>query len=239
MRTLDQFVDLVLERTGAVWAPLAQESVFALGGGIGKVSEAFGSRVGGYRGVGTYVSPRAIVGEDVYIGDRCRVHDFACVRDHSVLLDDVVVGHCTEVARSVVFSGSTISHKVTVCDSLIGRDVNLGASVTLASPSFFNTDMRRLTRTIRVRLSSGGFDTGLVKCGSVMGDGCRVGMNACLAPGVLLHPECVIYPAVYLRSGEYEAGTIVKLRQRLQFVRREPAPAGQEGLAIARFPASG
>ena len=112
-----------------------------------------------------------------------------------------------------MFSNSCITHKVTMSDSIIGREVNVGASVTLASPSIFNKEMLKLKKTIKIPMLSGEIlDTGLVKFGSVIGDGCRVAMNSSCGPGVLLGKMCYVYPNIFLRGGQYGSNVVLKAK---------------------------
>ena len=55
----------------------------------------------------------------------------------------------------------------------------------------------------------------------MLGDGVKIGCNAVLHPGVIVGRDSEIYPGVQLRSGVYEARTLVKLRQELIYVERQ------------------
>lgn len=213
---LREFVNWHEERTSQVWENCANYSVFEIMKRIREIVTTFITQ-GTPQLDDTFISPRAIVGPNVYIGNGCRIHDFACVRDHSILLDNVVVGHCSEIARSIVFSDTHITHKVTMSDSIVGRRVNIGACVTLASISLFNENIQNLNKTIKVKLLSGEtYNTRLFKFGSVIGDNSRIGMNSSCAPGVLLGRYSIVYPNIFLRGEQYRDKTIIKLRQSLE-----------------------
>ena len=61
------------------------------------------------------------------IGDGCNIGPFAFVRPGTELDSDVKVGDFVEVKKSKVGAGSKIPHLSYVGDSVIGRNVNVGA----------------------------------------------------------------------------------------------------------------
>ena len=69
----------------------------------------------------------------------------------------------------------------------MGQDVNLEAGAVLAN--HFN---EREDKRIFVLIAGNAADTGLVKFGAVLGDGCRIGANAVTSPGTLLPPGTVV-----------------------------------------------
>ncbi|HEX7183364.1 MAG TPA: UDP-N-acetylglucosamine diphosphorylase, partial [Thermoanaerobaculia bacterium] len=96
-------------------------------------------------------------------------------------------------------------------DSILGRDVNLGAGTILSN---FRHDGRE------VRIAAGGHSigTGRRKLCAVLGDGVVTGCNCVLHPGVVVGQGTQLYPGVQLRSGIYPERSIVKLRQELEVV---------------------
>lgn len=207
------------EKTSTIFKQFINNTVFEIIEHISDISSSINAGNPSMLNRNSYISSKAIIGNNVYIGNNCQIHDFACVRDNSILMDNVIVGHCSEIARSIIFSNSCITHKVTLSDSIIGRGCNLGACVSLASPSIFNDDFQRLTKTIIIKLINGKtYNTNLVKFGSLIGDSSKVGMNSSFAPGVILGKNVIIYPNVFLKGGQYEHNTIVKLRQNLEIM---------------------
>ena len=57
----------------------------------------------------------------------------AYLRGYSLIGDRCVVGHATEVKHSVFLDGARAGHFAYVGDSLLGREVNLGAGTKLAN----------------------------------------------------------------------------------------------------------
>jgi bifunctional N-acetylglucosamine-1-phosphate-uridyltransferase/glucosamine-1-phosphate-acetyltransferase GlmU-like protein len=74
-----------------------------------------------------------------------------------------------------------------VGDSILGRDVNLGAGVILSN-------YRLDGQVIRVQKEGHLIETGLRKFGAIVGDRASVGCNAVLNPGSLVAPDAKILP---------------------------------------------
>ncbi len=160
-------------------------------------------------GAGTSVEPGAVLRGPLVVGERCEIRTGAYLRGRVVLGDGCVVGAHSEVKSAILLDGAHAPHQNYVGDSILGRDVNLGAGTILSNVKNVGGEVSFPHDGQTVR-------TGLRKFGAVLGDGCRTGCNTVLNPGVLLGPGCVTYPNVSLRSGYYPARTLVKLRQAQQ-----------------------
>lgn len=160
------------------------------------------------------IEPGAVLRGPLIIGDGCEIRTGAYLRGHVVLGRECVVGAHTEVKRSILLNGAHAPHQNYVGDSILGRDVNLGAGTILSN-------VKNIGREVTFRHEAEVVHTGLRKLGAILGDGCRTGCNSVLNPGVLMGPGSVIYPNVCLRSGYYAPGTLVKLRQSQQRVTLE------------------
>ena len=119
------------------------------------------------------IEPGAVVKPPAVIGAGCFVAATAYLRGGVVLGPGVTVGPGVEIKASLVMGGSALAHFNYVGDSLIGRDVNLEAGAVIAN--FRNEAPAR---------------TG--KFGAVIGDHCRIGANAVLAPGTILAPRTIV-----------------------------------------------
>ena len=152
------------------------------------------------------IEPGAVLRGPLIVGPGSEIRTGAYLRGGIVLGRDCVVGAHTEVKRSIFLDGARAPHQNYVGDSLLGRDVNLGAGTILSN-------VKNVGREVVFQHAGETIATGLRKFGAVLGDGCRTGCNTVLNPGVLMGPGCVTYPNVALRSGYYPGGTLVKLRQ--------------------------
>jgi bifunctional UDP-N-acetylglucosamine pyrophosphorylase/glucosamine-1-phosphate N-acetyltransferase len=111
----------------------------------------------------------------------------ASVRGATLLSPDVEVGHGVEIKNSVLMAGTSVSHLSYVGDSVLGRDVNLGAGTQVAN-------LRHDGEPIAVTVKGERVSTGRRKFGAVLGDGVKTGVNASLDPGVKLSAGATTAP---------------------------------------------
>ncbi len=111
----------------------------------------------------------------------------AYLRGGNWLAERCIVGPGAELKSSFVFAGSKLAHFNFVGDSVLGADVNLEAGSIVC-----NYRNEREDKEVRVRLGDRLLATGCLKFGALLGDGCRIGANAVLAPGALLMPGTVV-----------------------------------------------
>ena len=155
------------------------------------------------------IDERAIIGECVriegpcYIGPNVDVRHAAYIRPYTWLCENSVVGHASEVKHSLFLPGAKAPHFNYVGDSILGRDVNLGAGCKLSN-------LRNDGRSVLVRgLKGGAIDSGIRKFGAILGDGVAIGCNAVTNPGVILGAQCNVWPNVTV-SGAHAANTTIK-----------------------------
>lgn len=139
------------------------------------------------------VEAGAVLKGPLIVGPRCFLATGAYLRGGNWLDADCLVGPGAELKTSILFAGSKLAHFNFVGDSVIGADVNLEAGSVVC-----NYRNERPGGTVRVRTADGLFDTGVAKFGALVGDGCRIGANAVLAPGVILPAGQVVQRASLL-----------------------------------------
>jgi len=154
------------------------------------------------------VAPHAFIQGPAWIGEEASVGHGAYVRGGVVLAAGAKVGHASEVKHALLLEHATAAHFNYVGDGVLGRGVNLGAGVKLAN-------LGALGKTIKVA----GEDTGRNKFSAAVGDGVFVGCNAVLQPGSIIGTRSVVYGTALVR-GVVPAGTVVKVRQTLEYVSR-------------------
>jgi NDP-sugar pyrophosphorylase family protein len=162
-------------------------------------------------GPGCRIEPGAVLVGPAIIGAGTEIRTGAYVRQNVVLGADSIVGAHSEVKGSILLPGARAPHQAYVGDSILGRDVNLGAG-TICS------NVKNIGREVSFRHGGETVHTGLRKLGAILGDGCKTGCNTVLNPGVLMGPGSVTYPNATLRGGLYPAGTLVKVRQQQDLV---------------------
>lgn len=155
------------------------------------------------------IEPGAVLRGPLIVGAGTEIRTGAYLRGRVVVGRGCIVGAHSELKTAILLDGARAPHQNYVGDSILGRNVNLGAGTILSN-------VKNIGTRISLRVGGDTVATGLKKLGAILGDGCRTGCNSVLNPGVLMGPGCVTYPGVCLRSGFYPAGTLVKLRQTQQ-----------------------
>jgi len=129
----------------------------------------------------------AVVKGPAVIGPGCLVAAGAYLRGGVWLEEQCVVGPHAEVKASFLFRGARLAHLNFVGDSILGEDVNLEAGAVIANRRNERDDPR-----IRIRAAQHVIDTGVETFGALVGDRCRIGANAVVAPGALLAPRSIV-----------------------------------------------
>lgn len=150
-------------------------------------------------GEGSVIEPGAYVKGPCWIGRDVEVRHGAYIRGQSFIGDGSVVGHATEVKGSIFLPGAKAGHFAYVGDSVLGRDVNLGAGTKLAN-------LRLQGDEVRVKAGGALVATGLRKLGAILGDRVQTGCNSVTNPGTMLGPGCFVLPCV-AASGWHAPGT--------------------------------
>ncbi len=148
---------------------------------------------------GAVVEPTAFIQGPCYVGPGAEVRHAAYIRGNVYVGPKAVVGHTTEVKGSMFFDGAKAGHFAYVGDSVLGREVNLGAGTKLA-----NLALSRQTIRVKHPVTGALVSSGLTKFSAIMGDEAQTGCNSVLSPGTLLLPGTAIMPCVHFR------GTLLK-----------------------------
>lgn len=84
-------------------------------------------------GKDTVIKPFTVIEEDVKIGEGCVIGPFARLRTGTRLSDGVEIGNFVEITRSAIAGGTKIKHHSYIGDTIIGRNVNIGAGTITAN----------------------------------------------------------------------------------------------------------
>jgi len=156
----------------------------------GSKAKLIGSPVIGenvHLGEGTIVEPGVYIRGPAWIGKNCEVRHGAYIRENVIAGDGCVLGNSCEFKNCVLLGGAHVSHFSYVGDSIVGRDVNLGAGVILSN-------YRLDGQAIKVRVAGTLVETGLRKFGAMVGDKASIGCNAVINPGSLIAKGAKILP---------------------------------------------
>ena len=153
-------------------------------------------------GPGSVVEPGAMIIGPAYIGKNSLVRHGAYVREYVLVGDNCVVGHTTEIKDSIMLDDAKAAHFAYVGNSILGKQVNLGAGTKLAN--------LKLDRSNIIIYVDGEYhDTGVYKFGAVLGDRAQTGCNTVTNPGTLMAPGCLAY-ALSSPYGYYPPRTLIK-----------------------------
>ena len=122
-----------------------------------------------------------------YIGPNAEIRHAAYVRQYSWICSDAVVGHASETKHSVLLPGAKAPHFNYVGDSILGKDVNLGAGSKISN-------LRNDGGEVHLRIDGKRIGSGLRKFGAVLGEGCQLGCNSVTNPGVILGCHSHVHP---------------------------------------------
>jgi len=129
----------------------------------------------------------AILKGPIIIGPRCFVAAGTYIRGGNWLEADCILGPSVELKSSFIFSGSKLAHFNFVGDSILGRNVNLEAGSIIAN---YRNELDN--KEIQIFNSDKLIKTGIQKFGALLGDDCRIGANAVIAPGALILQKSVV-----------------------------------------------
>ena len=139
---------------------------------------------------GAKVFEGACIKGPCYIGEKTVIGNNSLVRDYSSLGKGCVVGFSTEIKHSLIGDDCWF-HSNYIGDSIISDNCLFGAGTITANYRFDEN-------TIKVWIGEKKLDSGINKLGSIIGDNCKTGINACLEPGVKIGPKSVVGPNVNL-----------------------------------------
>jgi NDP-sugar pyrophosphorylase family protein len=133
---------------------------------------------------GVVIAPYAYIEGPCYIGKNCRIGHGAYIRPYTFLSEGSLVGHASEVKHSIFLQGARAPHFCYVGDSILGREVNLGAGTKCANVRFDE-------KPVFLQRKGERLFTGRKKMGAVIGDFAKTGCNVVLQPGTILEKHAI------------------------------------------------
>jgi len=113
-----------------------------------------------------------------HISASASVHEDAIIRGNTYIGPNVTVGKNAEIKGSVLLEGVTAKHYCYIGDSVIGKDVNIGAGVVTAN-----------SRHDGGAVLSEGVNTERMKFGAIIGPRAKLGANTTLNPGTVIKAD--------------------------------------------------
>jgi bifunctional UDP-N-acetylglucosamine pyrophosphorylase/glucosamine-1-phosphate N-acetyltransferase len=84
-------------------------------------------------GADTVIYPCTVIEKDVKIAGKCKIGPFSHIRPGSRVLEEAEIGNYVELCRSVVGERSRVKHHTYLGDTVVGKDVNIGAGTITAN----------------------------------------------------------------------------------------------------------
>ncbi|MBQ3133082.1 MAG: UDP-N-acetylglucosamine pyrophosphorylase [Clostridia bacterium] len=139
------------------------------------------------------VAPTAYIGGPCIIDENAEVRHGAFIRGSALVGKNAVVGNSTELKNVILFDNVQVPHYNYVGDSVLGYKAHMGAgSIT--------SNVKSDKMPVVIRTAEESFETGLKKCGAMLGDFVEVGCNSVLNPGTIIGRNSNVYPTSSVRQ---------------------------------------
>lgn len=157
-------------------------------------------------GKDTYISKDAKLKGNIVIGDNCMIGTNVVIRGNVRIGNNVRVGYGVEIKDSVIKDGTTIGPLCYIGNSLLEKNVYLGALV--------RTSNHRLDR-VNINSWNGEFyeDTGTDKLGTWIKENSSLGIGVVILPGRIVPENSIFSPHIVITKN-YPSGTF-KLSQEI------------------------
>lgn len=139
------------------------------------------------------VAPSAFLGVPCIIGPHTEVRHCAFIRGAALVGENCVVGNSVELKNVILFDNVQVPHYNYVGDSILGYKSHLGAGSLTSNVKSDKT-------LVVVKDPQSRMETGLKKCGAMVGDFVEVGCNSVLNPGTVVGRHTNIYPLSCVRG---------------------------------------
>jgi bifunctional N-acetylglucosamine-1-phosphate-uridyltransferase/glucosamine-1-phosphate-acetyltransferase GlmU-like protein len=148
-------------------------------------------------GAGVLVESGAWIAGPTILMSGVTVRQGAYVRGSVLAAEGALIGHATEAKNVLMLEGATAGHFAYLGDSILGKNINLGAGTKLAN-------LKMNSRPFRFHVEREVIKIGRRKFGAVLGDGVETGCNSVTNPGTLIGKNCRVMANVSVKSGYYD-----------------------------------
>jgi NDP-sugar pyrophosphorylase family protein len=173
-------------------------------------------------GAGTVVEDGVTIVGPAIIGEHCEIRQGAYIRGNTIMGNGAILGHASETKNAILLKDAKAPHFAYVGDSILGREVNLGAGTKLSNLAVSSEKDAATGKRPGISLLINGIsvNTGLAKLGAIIGDFSQTGCNCVTNPGTLIGRNTLIYANMSVAKGYIPDNSVVKLRQEIEIVAR-------------------
>jgi NDP-sugar pyrophosphorylase family protein len=150
-------------------------------------------------------------GDNVWIAKSARVHPSASITGPCIIDEDAevrpgaflrgnvlvgkhaVVGNSTELKNVILFDCVQVPHYNYVGDSILGYKAHMGAGA-------ITSNVKGDKSPVVIKHRDGTCETGLKKCGAMLGDHAEIGCGCVLNPGTVIGKHTQVYPLCSVRG---------------------------------------
>jgi NDP-sugar pyrophosphorylase family protein len=175
---------------------------------LSKMESAFLSTEPKFKHESAYIH-NCLFGKNVEIYEGCSIRD-------SIIFDNSTIGHCSEIARSIILKGCMIPRFNYVGGSLIGERTRLGGCVSLAT-------RRHDNKNIEIIIGNIAYNTYNNKFGSIVGSDVLIGFASHLNPGCCVGKNTIVSPYSDLRIS-IPSNSIVQITQKVKIIPNKAIP---------------
>jgi len=151
------------------------------------------------------VYENAVVRGPAYIGEDAVVGTNSIVRASTSIEQDVVVGANCEVRGSLIQPGTHL-HQTYCGDSILGRDVRVGAGTVFTNRNARRPDGERRRISVSAPKKDEADPRELARMGAMVGDDTDIATQCNIMPGVMIGPGSFIGPSATVFE-DVDAGT--------------------------------
>jgi bifunctional UDP-N-acetylglucosamine pyrophosphorylase/glucosamine-1-phosphate N-acetyltransferase len=148
---------------------------------------------GYHLGAGSALGEHVVIRGPVWIGENVEIQAHALIRPYTIIGDNCVVGHASELKRCVMFGGAKVASLAFVGDSVLGASARIGSGVVTANRKFNQSE-------VTVKLAGARVSLGDAYFGLILGDSSRIGANSVTQPGTHIGPYTWVFPMTNVRG---------------------------------------
>jgi len=139
------------------------------------------------------VAPTAYINGPCIIDEEAEIRHCAFIRGNAIVGKGAVVGNSTELKNVILFNRVQVPHYNYVGDSILGYKAHMGAgSIT--------SNVKSDKTLVVIKNGEEKIETGLKKCGAMLGDCVEVGCGSVLNPGTVIGKNSNVYPLSSVRG---------------------------------------